>query len=279
MSKRCVLVGINYFGTNAQLNGCINDINNVRGVLLNNCGYNAQNMRVLTDDPKNPMRPTRKAMEDAIKWLVTGAKAGDTLFFYFSGHGSQIKDTAAGDETDGMDEVLVPLDYQRSGVITDDWLNANLVAQVPSGATLYAFTDCCHSGTMCDLKYNVSCEATYTKGSFPKNTPYNAADWTDKFSFTTEKRGDTLGTVILFSGCRDPLTSADAFINGQGQGAFTHCLLSYIRSSMTPDNKIRPRTVGDMLKEINCNLIIQGYSQRSQLSVGRIGDINIRFNP
>ncbi|NDG33060.1 caspase family protein, partial [bacterium] len=155
MSKKAVLIGINYTGTDAQLNGCINDITNVRDVLITNCGYNAQNIRVLTDDPKNPLRPTRKAMEDNIAWLMSNVKAGDTLFFYYSGHGTRVKDSS-GDETDGMDEVLVPLDYLRAGVITDDWLNANLVARVPSGATLYAFTDCCHSGTMCDLKYNVT---------------------------------------------------------------------------------------------------------------------------
>ncbi|NDD83744.1 caspase family protein [bacterium] len=239
---------------------------------------NAQNIRVLTDDPKNPLRPTRKAMEDNIAWLMSNVKAGDTLFFYYSGHGTRVKDSS-GDETDGMDEVLVPLDYLRAGVITDDWLNANLVARVPSGATLYAFTDCCHSGTMCDLKYNVTCESSYTKGNPPRNGAYVPSDWTDKFSFTQERTADTGGTVILFSGCRDSQTSADVVIAGKGQGAFTSCFLDTIRSSLTPERRIRPRTVGDLLKEINCKLILGGYEQRSQLSVGKVQDINFRFSP
>ena len=34
-----------------------------------------------------------------------------------------------------------------------------------------------------------------------------------------------------------------------------------------------------MLKEIDCRLQINGYGQRSQLSVGNINDMNNRFNP
>lgn len=36
-----------------------------------------------------------------------------------AGHGGSVKDTS-GDEADGMDETLVPVDYQQSGQITDD---------------------------------------------------------------------------------------------------------------------------------------------------------------
>ena len=35
------------------------------------------------------------------------------------GHGGSVKDTS-GDEADNMDETLVPVDYRRTGQITDD---------------------------------------------------------------------------------------------------------------------------------------------------------------
>ncbi|NBU33888.1 caspase family protein [bacterium] len=270
MSKKALLIGINYTGSSAQLNGCVNDITNVRKFLLEMCGFQPQNIVTLTDAPDNANRPTRKAMEDQIGTLARGAKSGDTLVFYYSGHGSNVPDNS-NDESDGKDEVLVPMDYMRAGVITDDWLNENLVKKIPQNAVLYAFTDCCHSGTMCDLKYNVTCDSTYKKGQIPQGTPYVPGDWTDKFSFTTERAADTQGTVILFSGCRDPQTSADASFGGQGQGAFTHCFLDTMKAN-------RNRTVGDILKEINCKLILSGFEQRSQLSVGKISDINFKFN-
>lgn len=267
MSKRALLIGINYTGSSAQLNGCINDVANMRKFLIDSCGFQAGNITVLTDN--TPVRPTRKAMEDSIRQFAGGAKSGDTLVFHFSGHGSNVAD-ASKDETDGRDEVLVPLDYTRAGVITDDWLNANMVTRIPAGAVLYAFTDCCHSGTMCDLKYNVTCESVFKRGTPNRNTRYVSEDWTDKFSFTTERASDTQGTVVFFSGCRDPQTSADATLNGQGQGAFTFCFLDTVRQN-------RNRTIGDLLKEINCKLIINGFDQRSQLAVGKISDINFRF--
>ena len=42
------------------------------------------------------------------------------IFFHYSGHGSQIRDVASGDELDGRDEIIVPLDFRRAGIITDD---------------------------------------------------------------------------------------------------------------------------------------------------------------
>lgn len=45
---------------------------------------------------------------------VYSLKAGDSLFFHYSGHGGQQKDTN-GDEESGMDDTLVPVDYQSAG--------------------------------------------------------------------------------------------------------------------------------------------------------------------
>ena len=43
------------------------------------------------------------------EWLPSATRPGDTVFFFFSGHGSQIPDDD-GDEKDGLDEVLNPYD-------------------------------------------------------------------------------------------------------------------------------------------------------------------------
>ena len=41
------------------------------------------------------------------------------VFLSFAGHGGSVTDTS-GDEADGKDETMVPVDYQSSGQITDD---------------------------------------------------------------------------------------------------------------------------------------------------------------
>ena len=228
---------------------------------------------MLTDT--SAVKPTCANIKSGIQWLVNNCSAGDTLFFYYSGHGAQIQD-ANGDEISRKDDVLVPLDYQTGGIILDDYLNTNLASMVPAGVSLWAFTDCCHSGTILDLKYNINCNSTYTKGSVVP-TAYNNTDWTDQFSYGMQRASDTKGDVYMFSGCLDQQTSADAFISGQAQGAFTACFLQFIKDKCV-DGKFNC-TLGDMLKEIDCLLAISKFQQRSQLSIGRLEDINNNFSP
>lgn len=280
--KRALLIGINYTGTNDALNGCINDIQNINDVLTKRCGYDAKNIRILTDN--TTVKPTRAQIESHVTWLARDCKAGDTLVFYYSGHGSQITDRN-GDETDGKDDVIVPLDYKNSGIISDDWMFLNLSSVLPSGVTLWSFTDCCHSGTIMDLQYNLQCNSVYRPGKLPKTLEYNTAEWTNQFSFVTERSRVTSADVYSFSGCLDPQTSADAFIRNQAQGAFTACLLEFIERQTTrlPNGSLRFNSGSvkliDMLKEINCRLTIRGFVQRPQLSMGRVNDVNRTFSP
>lgn len=277
--KRAFLCGINYIGTSSALNGCINDMNNINNFLVKNCGYDPKNITLITDDPKSQKKPTRENMESGIRWLTSGSKSGDTLLFYYSGHGSDIKDKN-GDESDGRDNVLVPLDYESKGVITDDWLFANLADIVPAGVTLWVFTDCCHSGTMMDLQFNLQCNSICKT---QKPTRYISSDWSNQFALSNEPTRLTKADVFLFSGCLDAQTSADATIRNQPQGAFTACFLEFVQANSTkrPDGTVvfnsGTQTLNEMLKEINCRLVINGFDQRSQLSMGRIKDFTRKF--
>lgn len=44
--------------------------------------------------------PTKRNIQMALKWLVQGCQSGDSLIFYYAGHGSQVPDEN-GDEIDG----------------------------------------------------------------------------------------------------------------------------------------------------------------------------------
>merc|ERR1712000_326242 len=71
------------------------------------------------------------------------------------GHGGQMRDMD-GDETDGKDELICPVDYNKpgGGCITDDWLRESFTksAKLKNSQTMVVF-DCCHSGTLLDLPY------------------------------------------------------------------------------------------------------------------------------
>lgn len=283
MVKKAILIGINYKGQDAELNGCINDVNQINTFLVNNCDYSPTNIRLITEE--QTLTPTRSNIENNIRWLVSNVMAGDTLFFYYSGHGSNITDRS-NDETDGRDEVIVPLDYESKGVITDDWLFQNMASRVPANVTLWSFTDCCHSGTMLDLKFNFRSMSQYKKGNFTKGIQYVSNDWNDRFSLSMERANDVSGRVFSFSGCLDPQTSADAFIAKKYQGAFSYCLFETIKNNITrmPNGSNRFRTgtikLRNLLKEINCRLQINGFAgQESQLSCRAPNDLEITFDP
>ena len=59
----------------------------------------------------------------------------------------------SGDEDDGYDETLIPVDYQSAGQIRDDTVFSELVGRMPAGSTLTCLMDCCHSGSVLDLPF------------------------------------------------------------------------------------------------------------------------------
>ena len=269
MGKKAVLIGITYIGTDSELRGCIADTDALKYFLLTNAQYSPNDTTVLTD--KSTIKPTRANIENAMKNLVANAKWGDILFLSYSGHGSSIRDTN-GDERDSTDEVLVPLDYKNAGIVSDDWLRENVIQKVPENVFLFCLFDNCHSGSICDLKYAWN----YIGEQKIQNKIYKSPEWTNRFSFGVESKFECKGNVIMFSGCRDPQTSADAFINKAYAGAFTHTFIEFIKSNLIKysngtiifnNAKIKYREV---LKDINARLELSGYKQRSVLSSSNI---------
>ena len=114
----------------------------------------------------------RANLTRALWWLVDSATAGDSLVFHFSGHGVQ-KLESNGDEADGYDEALCPVDFEdpRGGVILDDKINTTIVRPLGRGVKLHAIMDTCHSGTILDLPY--LCRLSrYTSSLRPKTKSF-----------------------------------------------------------------------------------------------------------
>eukprot|EP00929_Paragymnodinium_shiwhaense_P094551 TRINITY_DN5516_c0_g2_i1.p1 TRINITY_DN5516_c0_g2~~TRINITY_DN5516_c0_g2_i1.p1 ORF type:complete len:928 (+),score=244.21 TRINITY_DN5516_c0_g2_i1:411-2786(+) len=223
--RKALTIGINYIGHKVgQLKGCINDSDTFISILTEQFGYNVSDIRQLRDDNEKRM-PTRKNMIAALSWLVSGAKPGDHLFFHFSGHGSQAKDST-GDEMDGMDETLVPCDYKTAGMFSDDELRKLVVTPLPKGVRLTCVLDCCHSGSLMDLSYKVSLGADNATCSVKKKQTSNT---------TPEKCS---GEVVMLSGCMDEQCSADigSTASAKAAGALTSAFKAVI--SKKPDSSV-----------------------------------------
>lgn len=142
-------------------------------------GFKEEDITILMDDGSH-QNPTYDNILAAFGQLVTQTKAGDCAFLHYSGkfrsgcfcdaclwhaqltinlleicstgHGGRVKDED-GDEEDGYDETIIPVDFSTTGQITDDVIFAELVGRMPQGSTLMTLMDCCHSGTVLDLPY------------------------------------------------------------------------------------------------------------------------------
>jgi len=114
--RRALLGGVTYFSTRAELRGCINDVHNLQRLLVETYGWNPRDIRTLTDDGRGGGMPTRRNIEAQLVWLAQGAVPGDVLWFSFSGHGAQQEDPH-GYEEDGMNETILPVDFESAGMM------------------------------------------------------------------------------------------------------------------------------------------------------------------
>lgn len=239
----CLLVGINYFNTKYQLYGCINDSNMLRQFFMKS-GF--KNIITLTDD-KSP-KPTKTNIISKLTSLLKNSKEGDLIIFTYSGHGSYIIDRN-NDENDNRDEFIIACDYAR---ILDDEIKQIIHLHLKKNVTLFALFDCCHSGTILDLKYQYMDSTNYDKDTI------------------NDKNLDTPGNVIMISGCMDNQYSEDANINNKYQGAMTWSFLESLKT-------LKNSTWRELVKNMRTLLKKEGYSQIPQLSCGRSTNVDTKI--
>lgn len=213
-TKKALLIGINYFGSSRPLNGCHNDVDAVRQMLIGTFQFKPENIQIMKDSEDDPEHkkadcPTKANILARLQDLVKNAKYGDELYIHYSGHGSTTVDLD-GDETNGYDETIVGADMQQ---IVDDDLSKIMVRGLPAGVKLRAVFDSCHSGSVLDMPY--------TYDSNGEIIVENLGMEEDLMKSEHRLNG------ILISGCQDDQTSEDAWISGEVkfEGAMTWGLM------------------------------------------------------
>lgn len=106
-----------------------------------------------------------------------------------AGHGGQTEDED-GDEEDGYDEVIYPVDYKAAGHITDDEVHHLVVRPLQAGVRLTAIFDSCHSGSMLDLPYVYSTDGTQKEPNLAKEAGEGLLDAVVHYA-----RGDTTSAI------------------------------------------------------------------------------------
>jgi hypothetical protein len=154
--KRALLIGINDYsasrlkaerGTPGErdwpnLDGTINDVRLMGDLIQSLYGFKAADVITLTDQAA-----TREAILGQLGRLVATAKKNDVVFFYYSGHGSQVRNSRSA-EKDKLDESLVPADSRRGAAdIRDKELRDRFNQLLDRGVRLTVVLDTCHSGS------------------------------------------------------------------------------------------------------------------------------------
>ena len=148
--KLALLVGINnykYADRISPLAGSINDIEDMRQLLIGKFEFPPENIMVLTDS-----QATHAAIINAIQThLIAKAQPGDIVVFDYSGHGSQMPD-ATHKMISGLDETIVPYDSRDpEGKVFDisgAELHGLLLQLAAKTKNLTFILDSCHSGTL-----------------------------------------------------------------------------------------------------------------------------------
>lgn len=152
--KRAFLVGISHYDT-ALTGYQWNNISGVEDVDLLTPALKKQGFTIATLLDK---QATFDNIVSQIAQFANKTKKGDIVYIHFSTHGQPVEDLN-GDEEDGWDEAIVPIDaykiykkgtYEGKKHLLDDQLNVyvkKLREKIGPKGFLYVVIDACHAGT------------------------------------------------------------------------------------------------------------------------------------
>jgi hypothetical protein len=268
MTKYALLIGINYTGTFAALRGCANDIQDIRN-LIKTWGFPESNITFMTDTSKGVLYPNAYNITYQLNKLCSTLKAGDQAIFYYSGHGTRIRDTNS-DEPDNLDSCIVPIDFRSVGVITDDVVKY-YCNKIPADANLFCVFDACNSGTVCDLKYSVL-ETSYRKDITVKLKGFDYTEWVRRQMVTVDtKQTDTIANIISLAACRSDQVAMDLGRNGALTSAFLQVIKKFSVGGK-PTLQLQ-----HILQNVRGVIQTMRLSQAPQMMTGKPYDTNILF--
>lgn len=270
MIRYALCIGVNRYGHQADLAGCVNDALDWSAALK----LRGAEAHVLTDEDATGDRIRQLMLE-----LVTALKRGEVGVITFSGHGTWTPDLD-GDEADARDEALCPVDLWSNGVILDDEL-FTIFTQRTYGSRLVFISDSCHSGSVSRLagpiSYHIVDRHNTAEGWDVDTAPARLVRYLSPEVFLSGRlleRAKAIGharvspsrtSALTFSGCRDTEYSYDAWFpqsNGgqRANGAFTRVALDALARMPAI------ATYRDWHREIKLTLPSQDYPQDPQLT-------------
>jgi len=153
------------------------------------------------------------------------------------------------------------MDWDGTYIVDDEI--GKIFKKIPKGARLEVFLDSCHSGTatrqMRLPEEDVPGGVTLKQRYLPPPVDIRCREEEGLPVHRLLKGVTNPLSHVLFAGCRENQTSADAYINKAFNGAFTYYLCKHLRDTSAAITR------ADLLKRVRASLRFNDYDQVPQL--------------
>lgn len=236
--KLALLVGINQY-SELPLEGCLNDVDLQRNLLIHRFGFNPRDILVVADQ-----EATREGILTAFEeHLIKQAQPGDVVVYHYSGHGSRIADPNPilneWERRQGLNGTFVPIDselpvgYPEVGGSVKDIMGHTLYLLMSALKTenVSVILDSCFAG-------GATRETRTRSREGGRNILVSSAEkayqqqWLSRLQMSPQefasgyRRGVAKG-VVLAASAPDQLAK-ELVINGFNAGLFSYLLTHYL---------------------------------------------------
>ena len=263
--KRALLVGVSNYAKESgwtNIHGS-NDVDLIYPTLKKQ-GFT---IKKLTD--KNA---TAHNIRHALSSFCTSCIKGDYVYLHFSCHGQPIEDVD-GDEEDGWDEALVPVDafkvyqkgkYSGENHITDDELNGYLRAirnKIGPKGYVYVIIDACHAGS--SYRGEEMEDSTIIRGT-DKGFSFSNKQYTpriDKRGKIKIENSSIMANICILEACRSYQVNSEIMEGGKYFGSLSFYVNKVIKDTTLDMRNTWTERVAQLMNRdirlIRQNLVIE----------------------
>ena len=243
--KRALLIGIDQYPRITQLEGCVNDVELVRAILVDAFGFPASNVKLIANS-----QATREAILAELDALVDRTGRDDIVVIHYAGHGSQMTDRE-GDEPSGLDSTIMPFDSEGwtgdNRDITDDEIHLRLLKLGERTSFITLIFDSCHSGTITRDIFGASGRSIRADTRPQSELPPSPIPAPIRQAMRESGPSGWMPLAdqyVLIAGCRDEETSFE-YRPPEGDGKIVHGALTYFLSE-----ELRRATPGTSYRDV-----------------------------
>lgn len=239
-NKRAFLVGISdYQSSNNNTSNSWENIHGANDVALLTPTLQKLGFKTTTIVNQQATGPN---IRKQLSKFSASLKSGDIVYLHFSCHGQPVEDMD-GDEADGWDEALIPVDaqkvyskdkYKGENHITDDELNRffrTIRTKIGRKGYLTVVVDACHAGTSYRGEENE--DSVFVRGT---NSGFSERGL--KFVPKIDKRGrisieksDNMSNVCIIEACRSYQVNNEIKCDGKYYGSLSYYTNKVLQSN------------------------------------------------